>query len=301
MRVKNVIFYNHYHNGDVHLSREMVRQIIKAKPDLNYSYSHRNDKGLLLDLGIKHDPQFVNTIKPKPPSKIIGDTAHINTWYGTDNRKYLIKYDISFDCLYHIFQDNYRMLGLDITKYEPQYLLPKIDFSYYKINEIDKFIDKNKDTKKIIISNGEVKSGQAENFPMAKIVNQLAAKNKDIIFFITNAERNPFAKLDNLFYTPNIIKKKGSDLNENAYLSTFCNLIIGRGSGVYTYAYIQDNLIERAPTFICFHRQIPGLKDARWLNNVFSQTMPYKAKFINSKLTKHDRVCNTIQQQINKL
>ena len=35
--LKKVTFYNHFHNGDLHLSREFVRQIINMFPDIEYS------------------------------------------------------------------------------------------------------------------------------------------------------------------------------------------------------------------------------------------------------------------------
>ncbi len=299
--LKKVTFYNHFHNGDLHLSREFVRQIINMFPDIEFTYTHLNKPDVLSDLNAKHDPE-VKRFRRETHYKIDGDQAFINTWYGAGNQKYLVKYGISFDCLYYSFKDIYAdVFNVDIDKFQAKDLLPTIDFSGYKTDGVDDFIKQHPDTKKVLISNGEVQSGQTVNFPMIPIANNLAKNNKDVMFLVTNKEKGgKLSKLDNLIYTFDIINKKsGSDLNENAYLSTKCDTIVGRGSGTYMFAYIQDNLVNRKTKFVCFKKKGHRYKHANWVRKDFAN-MPYTCSFIDSPATRSKDVQNIIQQQINK-
>ena len=43
-----------------------------------------------------------------------------------------------------------------------------------------------------------------------------------------------------------------NDLNEISYLSTFCDVIIGKESGPFAFCTIKDNLMNENKTFINF-------------------------------------------------
>jgi len=45
-----LIFYNNYHNGDIHLSRNFVKDIIKKTNYDKYSYIHNNSSTILKDI-----------------------------------------------------------------------------------------------------------------------------------------------------------------------------------------------------------------------------------------------------------
>lgn len=49
--MKKLVFYNHFHNGDIHVSRSFVNFIVsklKSK-EIEFSYVHKNSKDLLSD------------------------------------------------------------------------------------------------------------------------------------------------------------------------------------------------------------------------------------------------------------
>ena len=68
-------------------------------------------------------------------------------------------------------------------------------------------------------------SGQAINFDFSIIINTLANIFKEYNFICTT--NNFIGQTDNIFFTDNIIKKNNDDLNEIAYLSKYCDVIIG--------------------------------------------------------------------------
>jgi hypothetical protein len=70
---------------------------------------------------------------------------------------------------------------------------------------------------------------------------------------------------DNIKYTKDIINIRDNDLNEISYISTFCDIIIGRGSGPYCFSTIKSNLLNKNKIFIGFTNLI---EDAKWANNI---------------------------------
>ena len=102
---KNVVFYNNYHNGDIHYSREFIKFFINNIHSKNYYYIHPNDPRILLDvkrLTIKTPIEIVekweklelNTYKKDKETNILRytDTLYINTWIGKINWKGRKKY-----------------------------------------------------------------------------------------------------------------------------------------------------------------------------------------------------------------
>ncbi|MFA6201505.1 MAG: hypothetical protein WC679_13980, partial [Bacteroidales bacterium] len=108
---RNIVFYNHFHNGDLHLSRTFVQRIIdtisKQDANIKFFYAHRNNASLLSDIPkLTYSNNFFNNIKSeKLGDFIIGDTLYINTWYASNNYLYMNNYGITFDCLYTLFDD----------------------------------------------------------------------------------------------------------------------------------------------------------------------------------------------------
>ena len=49
-----------------------------------------------------------------------------------------------------------------------------------------------------------------------------------------------------MFYSwqQDLIDKNGNDLNENAFISEHCDLIIGRASGPFAFSQTQNNMIK---------------------------------------------------------
>ena len=64
----------------------------------------------------------------------------------------------------------------------------------------------------------------------------------------------------NVKFTNNIFKDKTVDLFEISYLSKFCDIIIGRNSGPYTYSETYDNYMDNTKTFLSFNTKNPEYK-----------------------------------------
>jgi hypothetical protein len=175
--------------------------------------------------------------------KIEGNNLYINTWIGC----YLGMYKKEIICdlknLHDMFIIIYEKLNINIESIE--YYIPMIDFNKVEKNHIDKFVFNTK--KKILISNGNVRSNQASNINLKPLILELS-KYKDYIFILTDDSDRLL--VDNIFYTNDIIKSDDCDLLEISYLSTKCDIIIGRSSGPYTYCMVKENFYNVDKLFI---------------------------------------------------
>lgn len=232
--MKRLIFYNYYGNGDVHYSREFVKDIMKKIPADSYEYYHRHNPSILKD---------INNLKSlNGDVNLISDAVKINTWIGQNGAKYL-KYNCSLYSNYLMFQDIYKNLDIEIES-TVDYYIPTIDFSNINTDFI-KEIERN-DNFKVLISNGDVHSGQAANFDFDIIIDKLVNNSSDVIFFTTH---NSKIKNDRVIPVSSFIFSDG-DLNEISYLSTFCDIIVGRASGPFCFTHIQENYFDDSLTFV---------------------------------------------------
>jgi hypothetical protein len=127
----NIIFFNNYHNGDIHLSRKFIIDIMSKFKCDNYYYHHFNDATLLKDIvNLQHinrnDLRYLNN------EQIINNVNEliINTWVGQVNAKYLHLTDksCSLYTYYEMFKDIYIKLNIKIENID--YYLPDIDWNY---------------------------------------------------------------------------------------------------------------------------------------------------------------------------
>lgn len=302
---KNIVFYNHFHNGDIHLSREFVRklsEVFRQKfPGVNISYSHRNNPQLLADIpGLGYNQIPLNWSEHEGVM-IRGDTILINTWYAQRRFLYMNRYGITFDCLYLIFDDVCRThFGFSLAEIEPdpRKWFPAIDFSKFEIAVAKQRLDACREPL-VLVSNGHALSGQAENFPMLPAICNLANKYKGIIFVLTNPEPNfnP-SQYGNIFYSSDIIKKNGFDLNENAFVSTYCDVIVGRASGAYSFSFIQDNLFQRPKTFVCFSNLVPPKENTFWLSEMFRDKVEYTSKVVVANESRTEAAESIIERNL---
>jgi len=293
--INKITFFNHFHNGDLHVSRTFVSEIIN-KLNISGSYSHNKNEYLLNDLNLTKD-SIIN-IHEKIGAKNKLDSLFLNTWYGAYDQKYQNAYGITFDTLYSIFDfhlsSNFGIkltdIHLDASKF-----FPKIDFSKFKIQNIDDYFNKVSFKYKILICNGEALSGQAVNFPLAQVINYLSEKYTDILFIYTNADKNIVNKSNAVSSSSIINYSLPTDLNETAYISTKCNIIVGRASGAYTFSMIQDNMFERDCTLISFS----NLNNNKfWLGNDFTNILNYSAKVKNYNIDNPNEAQRILEEEI---
>jgi hypothetical protein len=269
--IRTVVFYNNCHCGDIHVSRSFVRYIVENLRGVDFKYAHRNHPSLLCDIPkLQHTSKYNSFLKNKNK-----DTIHhkgclfLNTWYASSKLKFRPDGTIDpvhYGTLHNLFTHHFKTLGLNVEDKEPRDFIPSIDFSYYNTDPIDKFL-KNHTGSKVLFCNGLVKSGQAINFPMLPGIVKLAQKYPNVVMIYTNREKCNAKLPPNLHFSPNILKTNGfPDLNENAYLSTHCDLIVGRQSGAYTFSMLKDNILDRPAKFINFTNS----KYPTWFNKKYT-------------------------------
>jgi hypothetical protein len=278
-----------------------LSQVFRQKnPEISISYYHKNDNNLLADID---DTEHIKTIDlHEHNGVVIRDGAiFINTWYAQKQFHYMNRYGITFDCLYSIFDDackTYFDFSLSEIEPDPSKWFPTINFSKFDISHAKQKLDICKE-QLVLVSNGNALSGQAENFSMLPAICNLAKKYHGIVFILTNRESNfNHHQYDNIFYSSDLIKKNGFDLNENAFISTYCKTIIGRASGAQTFSMIQENLFDHPKNFICFSNLGQPKENAFWLSELFKDKIQYKSKIIVSNITDSSSVENLIESNI---
>ena len=81
-------------------------------------------------------------------------------------------------------------------------------------------------------------------------IKQWSETHKDVTFLITNKTN---INADNVFYTGDVIGDVGGcDLNEIGYISSVCDVIVGRSSGPFTFAQNKITLDDSSKTFVSF-------------------------------------------------
>jgi len=284
-----IIFFNHFHNGDVHLSRGFVKAIMTAFPEHEYSYAHKNDPNLLADIpNLKH----LNNIpcsQHEGVIKINGD-IWINTWYGQQSFHYMNQYGITFDTLYSALNAaTQTIFNKSLAEIEPNpiNLFPSIDYMKLKVDNIHSWL-MNHSGKRVLVENSLSLSGQSNNFDMNQVVVKLANKHPSLMF-LTSAPIKDCPT--NVFYCGDIIKKSGSDLNEISYLSIHCDVVVGRASGIFSFCMTKENLFQRKASFVCFSNlDTPKF----WLHDLFDKTIDYHTTITNYTTSDLDKVENII-------
>lgn len=232
-------------------------------PNNTFEYWHFNHPKVNLDVQIPltnlptqldHKVQFYEQ----------GEVMAINTWVGARWDIFEKHQGANLNSIYEGWCAIYDKLQLKIRDDAESYL-PRIDFSFYNISKVDEYI-KSSSKKKILICNGKPMSNQSFDSDMSDLVNELAAKNDEIDFICT---KKFITKLPNVLFTDDIIQdneqflngvntywvdlpKNVCDLNEISYLSTFCNAIIGKNSGPFTFCGTYDNLKDPNKLFVSF-------------------------------------------------
>ena len=279
-----LIFYNNWHNGDLHYTREFVKDIIKKTKFNEYLYLHRNNPKVLKDIPVIYGAPNEyclnhNIILQK------NDDIYINTWIGVVT---LLQEFGTNPCwlefYYTLFQHIFDNLSINIE--DIKYYIPDIDYEQYDISNIKEYLLKDKI--RVLVCNGETLSYQSGIFDFNYIINKLSDDFSHIDFICTD-DKNKLTK-DNVLYTSDIIKAESGDLNEISYLSTFCDTIIGKSSGPYTFTIVKKNLSDLNKTFVFLCNNLhDGLF---YYNNICNKV------WINNY--DNDFIYNMIKNELNK-
>jgi FkbM family methyltransferase len=258
---KKLLFTNDWHNGDIHMSRPYVMDIMSFVSDCDFYYFHKNNKSILEDI------QNLNFAPDRFDADIV-----VNTWIG----QYLyagraeLYSGCNFQGYHQVMTEVYRQNGWSDRLKDVTYYTPHIDYKKLKTAKIDAFFRQNQ-RPSILICNNETKSGQSQELDFPKIIRDVALARPEANVFVTNPE--PLvADLPNVLSVSNFTHydESGFDLNEISYLSTFTQLIFGRSSGPYSFSVVDENIVSNR--FVCVTNSVrdvwnmPGIGYVVWTN-----------------------------------
>lgn len=250
--IKNLVFYNHWQNGDIHVSRAFIKLIIDNIQAENYIYVHNKSEELLKDISnLKICKEGINYLDNDSPRmwNLHTRTLCLNTWYGV-SCSFKDTSTCTIDTLFDLFNDHVKSItnGGYIDVKNLKNLVPKVDYSKYDIKNIKDYVKASK-SKKILVCNGDVVSKQSKNFSFNNVIQEISINYPNVDFILTEKFKT---NIKNIKFTSDIIGKNNTDLNEIGFLSTFCDVIVGRSSGPYIYSMVEENLFDKKKTFLCF-------------------------------------------------
>jgi hypothetical protein len=287
-----ILFYNFFHNGDLLNSKAFVKEIMDNMP-ITFMYAHSRHTKILTDMNliqIRPEQIFPVTTNDHKQKMIVADNITlVNTWIGAyfePDGECTLRF--SYNMYKRIYDDLNKVYGTnlklddDITKY-----FPFVDFSQIDVSKVDAYLAKDKN-RKVLICNGPALSNQCSyNENMSDIVLELADTYKDTTFICTQHFDTDVA---NIAFTDVINEILDCDLNEIAYLSKFCDIIVGRSSGPFSFSCLKDNMDDENKKFICFGDKI---------TDCFQYGVDTKAKFVFEKFTSKSNLLNVIKKELN--
>jgi hypothetical protein len=271
--IQNIVFYNRWHNGDVFLAKgymiRLINRLKQSNREFNFYSAHVNSPKLLLDLDATH----INLNEKSIPAQdhhtvlVVDDTIYINTWVGAYKKFFnqqqhhsnLVTISYIWVSIYYTLQTllDIRLFGdYEHDKFSPIDGVPTTIWQNYDIEPVKDFVvDKDN---LILFCNGRVRSAQTRYSNiglMSESIIALAAENPNYNFVCTEKFINHL-NLNNIFFTDDIFANvRGGDINEIAYLSTFCDVIVGKSSGPHMYCHVKENLDRDCIFFTVGDRQ----------------------------------------------
>jgi hypothetical protein len=92
-----------------------------------------------------------------------------NTWIGITGHYLLPGIGCTVEGLYQMYNDMLKTLGADQLPGNPVDYIPDINYNYYELEPVSRFLRHHQE-EKIFIDNGLVMSQQAKNFSMYEII-----------------------------------------------------------------------------------------------------------------------------------
>lgn len=266
--MSKIIFFNHYHRGDLLTHKEFIRQLQNELPDFTFEYMHFNHSKLTRDLNIPVIGAPEN-LDAKTPFYQDEGVLYINTWIGCFWDIFCEHGGINMNSLWHqwdkILDTINGHFNTEISlRAEKESYLPKIDFTKFDVSSIDEFLKTNTN-KKILICNGPPKSGQSFSDNMQDFIN-LAAEESPSIDFICTTKFD--TTLNNVLFTDDIIvdnevedkrapwedrEVNNCDLQEISYLSEHCDAIVGKNSGPFVFCETYNNYMNPNKKFLSYN------------------------------------------------
>jgi len=292
--MNKIVFFNHFHKGDLHTHKEFIRHIQSELPNVTFEYLHSNAAKLTaeLDIPLIGSPSDLDN---KTPFYLDEDALYINTWVGC-NWDIFCKYGgINMNTLYEQWGEIVEQINevfetsIKLHKEKEQYL-PRISYNALNTAGIDNYINSTIGIKKVLLCNNVPQSNQSFNSEMKEYILPFAEMYPDTQFICTNQFDTDSNK--NILFTNDIIGPvQDGDLQEISYLSTYCDVIVGKNSGPYVFCETYDNYMDNKKTFLSFNAKHPDYED---IHETMSRDLNIKCKYIaipifnNKSLTDKD-------------
>lgn len=259
--MKSICFYNHWHNGDVFSGKGFMQDIIRQLPDFEFKHAQLNSLKSMRDLACEHI--HTDQLPPEVTAHMryidIGGTFYINTWVGAYGNavippgeqhanwpSLLTMWTHIMSVIQQALAPQLQLPGdqgeVDIARY-----IPSTNWAAYNIGPAMDFLSQH--NRVALICNGLVRSTQSNLGLMEDVLEQLCHDFPDISFVCTSRCNNN-KNAPNLFFTDDIFANVvDGDINEIAYLSTRCELIVGKNSGPFMFTHLQENVFDPNKTF----------------------------------------------------
>jgi hypothetical protein len=253
-------FYNSYGNGDIFESREFVRDAMKLLPAKNYVYYTGKSSRILMDIpglgaissGV---PAVLDSMKPYILDKE-NNNLFVNSWIGRDSKYVLSGIGCTVEGLHRMWNDILKDFGVELSSSNPLDYITQYNYTQYSgIPQTLVFTGMLKEIKKVFISNGDVHSKQADNFSMIPMIEELAWRFPETLFFVSQKFPTTCENIIDANQFSN--SELDSNLVELSFLSTFCDVTIGRNSGAHVFSWVRENCF-RPMTNITFSHQETG-------------------------------------------
>jgi len=275
MTPERVVFYNACNNGDIAVSRELIKVAVdsfRAMGIKEFGYSHSKPPEILLDLDLDYwHPSRLPVEQARVKSELIeGKTLALSTWYAHSPLwgRNGDGFGMTLNTLVALFKEHVTKAGGAFPNAPVERFIPQVDWKYYAIRNVDGNMPIfSRFSKRVLFCNGPAMSGQTNvaDYMMNGLLEKLVAMHPDVVFFYTDRKvTEKTREYINAVSTQDVIGPVpyASDLNETAYLGTFCDVIIGRCSGPQSFCFNTDVLFDLSKTMVSFSTDE---RPARWV------------------------------------
>lgn len=255
--ITKICFFNHWHNGDVFSAKGYIQDIIRQLPQFTFQHAQLNNAKTMIDLPCEHI--HTNSLPREIVDRVryhdVDGVFYINTWVGAYGNAVIPvgEHHANYSSLYtmwmHIYDVIETLFGvkLERTQNVLQYI-PTTNWDRFNISPATSFAGSR--DRIVLICNGNVRSTQSNIGDMKDVLEQLSQDFPDVSFVCTTKfDASEFVN-KNVFFTDDLFAETpDGDINEIAFLSTKCELIVGKNSGPFMFTHVKENFLSEEKAF----------------------------------------------------
>ncbi len=258
--IHTICFFNHWHNGDVFSGKGYMLDIIKQLPEMKFQHAQLNSLKSMRDLPCEHI--HTDSLPPQVTHQVryidVNGVFYINTWVGCYGNAVIPQGEqhANWYSLHRMWSHIMEVLHLNLTPnlQYPKFddmdsimrYIPESDWSAYDISPALSFAAQH--NRMVLVCNGKVRSTQSHIGLMQAELEALCHDFPDVAFVCTTKFEHP--GWSNLYFTDDIFANvQDGDINEIAFLSTRCEMIIGKNSGPFMFCHVKENILDPNKAF----------------------------------------------------